>query len=87
MVVVVGAGRRKKVRGTVYRVLLSLPRDELQGVLDLIAKRFRETGIEYTKQDLVREAVRILLIREKVFPAQAIPETRANVPTDKSMKR
>jgi hypothetical protein len=66
---------------------LSLPRDELQGILDLVAKRFRETGIEYTKQDLVREAVRILLIREKLFPGQAGPESTGTLPAEKSVKK
>ncbi len=52
-----------------------------------MAEWLRETGVEYTKQDLVREALRIMLIREKVFPAHAIPESDASVPGDKSMKR
>jgi hypothetical protein len=67
-------GRRKKVEGKPYDLPLTVSREELQGILDLIAKRFRETGVERTKQDLVREAITMLLNQEGLLPAISVSE-------------
>jgi hypothetical protein len=79
-------GRRRKIEGEPYDVPLTVSREELQGILDLIAKRFRETGVEYTKQDLLREALRILLIREGLLNSLGQLENPALLPgpTDSS---
>jgi hypothetical protein len=68
-----GRGRKRKIDGKPYDVQLTVSREELQAILDLVSKRFRETGIEYTKQDLVREAVRLLCIREGVLQSSKAP--------------
>jgi hypothetical protein len=79
------AGRPRKIAGEKYGIpALFVSRDENQGLLDLIARRFRETGLEPTKQDLAREAIADLLRRERllgdtVLPAQASPRLSKKV--------
>jgi len=53
---------------------VSLPKEELHGLLKLIAKRFDETEQRLTEQDLTREGIRMLLAAEGLMKP-APPET------------
>jgi len=56
---------------------LFISREENQGLLDLISKRFRQLGLEPSKQDLVREAVADLLRREELLTEQPQPSRQS----------
>ncbi len=79
-------GRPKKIRGKGHEVFVTLSREERLGLLRLIAKRFEETEFEPTKQDLIREGLRDLLLREGVLPRGTQPSPEPSVLTSKRLQ-
>jgi len=81
------AGRPRKILGPRYKVpSLFVSREENQGLLDLIAKRFRSTGMEPSKQDLAREAIADLLRREGLLTEQLQPSKQASAHPNKRLQ-
>jgi len=79
-------GRPKKVGGKTYEVLVTFPKQELLGLLKLIPKRLEEADIEYTKQDLIREAVRNLLATEGLIELPSSQQGRTPAVQDKRLQ-
>ena len=79
-------GRPKKIPGKAHPVYLSLSKEELHGLLKLIAKRFDETDDRPTEQDLIREALRHLLVREGFLPSAQLSPTPPNAGANKRVQ-
>ena len=78
------AGRPRKIQGPKYKIpSLFVSREENQGLLDLVAKRFREGGNEPSKQDLVREAIADLLRDEGLLELRPVTRNQLSSPPDK----
>jgi hypothetical protein len=79
-------GRPKKILGRGHDIYVQLSKEELHGLLRLIAKRFDEKETEPSKQDLIREAVRDLLLRESLLPVETHAAVPAPVSRDKRLQ-
>ena len=79
-------GRPKKIAGKAHEVFVNLSKDEFLGLLRLVAKRFDETEIEPTKQDLMRAALRDLLFREGLLAREPESPVRASISPGKRIQ-
>jgi hypothetical protein len=63
-----------------------MSKEEFLGLLKLIAKRFEESEKEPSKQDLVREALRDLLVREGVLAREIQPPRQVPALTNRRLQ-